>query len=78
MKNKCCNKCFGEELLLSASAISSALSKKLDLDELELIAAFFTVLGDSLTLLSVQRSNYESNCITENDVSQNNKTKNTD
>ena len=68
MKNKYCNKCFGEELLLSATAISSTISKKLDLDELELIAAFFTVIGDSLSLLSIQRSNYESNCITENDV----------
>jgi hypothetical protein len=42
----------GEALLIAATATSIAIAKGKTEDELAILAAFFTVLGDSLALLA--------------------------
>jgi hypothetical protein len=48
----CPEQSSGDALLLAATATSIALAKGRTEDELAVLAAFFTVLGDSLALLA--------------------------
>lgn len=47
------------ELVMLISAVSCAISEKVDKDELDLLAAAFTQLGDTLATISLSR---EQNC----------------
>lgn len=46
----------GEALLLLAAAVSIQMAQGRTVDQLELIAAFFEVLGDNLSLIAARRS----------------------
>ncbi len=46
----------GEGLLLLATAVSLQLAQGRSVDELELLAAFFEVLGDNLGLIAARRA----------------------
>lgn len=50
---RCTDKASGDGLLTAAAALSIAISKGKTLEELEVLSAFFTVLGDSLALLAL-------------------------
>lgn len=47
----------GESLPLVAAALAAQLSQGRRLAELELLSAFFAVLGDNLALIAVERAN---------------------
>lgn len=47
---------FGEELILLGSLLSFEIAKGKTVEELALLAAFFTVLGDNLALLTTTRT----------------------
>ncbi|MCI9424967.1 MAG: hypothetical protein HFF30_05340 [Flavonifractor sp.] len=51
----------GEALLILAALVSLQLAQGRTADQLELIAAFFEVLGDNLSLIAARRSLPESN-----------------
>ena len=51
----------GEALLILAALVSLQLAQGRTADQLELIAAFFEVLGDNLSLIAAHRSLPESN-----------------
>ena len=51
----------GEALLILAALVSLQLAHGRTADQLELIAAFFEVLGDNLSLIAARRSLPESN-----------------
>ena len=46
----------GCALSMGAGALASAIAEQLDDEELAVMAAFVTVLGDALALIAVQRS----------------------
>jgi len=46
----------GEALLILAALVSLQLAQGRTADQLELIAAFFEVLGDNLSLIAARRS----------------------
>ena len=46
--------CQNEGLLAAATALSISLSQRKTAEELDVLALFFTVLGDSLALLALQ------------------------
>lgn len=46
----------GEALLLLATLVSLQLAQGRTVEQLELIAAFFEVLGDNLSLIAARRS----------------------
>lgn len=46
----------GEELVLLASTVSIALASNLNNDELSVLAAFTTSVGDNLALIATKRS----------------------
>lgn len=50
----------GEALLVLAALVSLQLAQGRTTDQLELIAAFFEVLGDNLSLIAARRSMPES------------------
>ena len=52
----------GDGLLAAAAAASIALAKGKTADELELLSAFFEVLGDSLALLALHAPNGSGDC----------------
>lgn len=52
-----------DALLLLASLVSIQLSKELNADELAVLSAFFTVLGDNLALLSLSNDDNSENAI---------------
>ena len=47
---------LSEGLVAAASGLSISMSHCLSCDELAVLGAFFTVLGDNLALLSIQSS----------------------
>lgn len=49
-----CSPCLGEGLVASAAGLAIAISKGRTAKELETLGAFFTALGDNLSLLSLQ------------------------
>ncbi len=51
---------FADNLVLSTYALAMALSKELKDDEIEILAALFTQLGDTLETISAAKSFYES------------------
>ncbi|MDD5937441.1 MAG: hypothetical protein PUC36_00280 [Clostridiales bacterium] len=48
-----CGKSRNQSLVLLAALVSIQIAQQVTEEQLELLAAFFTVLGDSLALLSV-------------------------
>jgi len=50
---QCPDRAGGEALVTAAAALSIALSKGRSAEELELLATFFEVLGESLELLAL-------------------------
>ena len=50
----------GEALLILAALVSLQLAQGRTTDQLDLMAAFFTVLGDNLALIAARRSLPES------------------
>ena len=50
----CCGRIPGEGLIAAAAALSAALAQGRTAEELNTLAAFFTVLGDDLALLALQ------------------------
>lgn len=48
--------CYGEKLIALSSAIAFKISQTYSLEEIEVLAALFTMLGDQLALLSVTKS----------------------
>jgi len=50
---QCPDKAGGEALVTAAAALSIALSRGRSAEELELLSAFFEVLGESLSLLAL-------------------------
>lgn len=61
MSNNCTNNCFGYELIGLSSSLSIAISKEFNSEDLGILGAFFTTLGDNLALLSVTKAISESN-----------------
>jgi len=49
-----CKQAESEALVSAAAALSIALSRGKRQEEIEILAAFFTTLGDSLELLAVR------------------------
>ncbi len=49
-----CGRMPGEGLVAAAAALSAALAQGRTAEELNVLAAFFTILGDDLTLLALQ------------------------
>lgn len=43
-----------EFLLTAGTALAIQMARQLDVEEIELLAAFFTVLGDQLALLALK------------------------
>ena len=56
-----CCPCPGEGLVTAAAGLAIAISKGMSADDMNTLGAFFTVLGDNLTLLATQREN-QNNC----------------
>lgn len=54
MKMEKCGRSGNEGLLLLASLVSIQISHQVTADQLALLAAFFTTVGDSLALLAVE------------------------
>lgn len=54
--NNCSNNSFGYELIGLSSSLSIAISNQFSSDDLAILAAFFTSLGDNLALLSATKS----------------------
>lgn len=52
-----CGRMPGEGLVAAAAALSAALAQGRSAEELNVLAAFFTILGDNLTLLALQAPN---------------------
>lgn len=46
----------GEQLMALTALLSASLAKGRSADELELLSAFFEVLGDNLALIAARRS----------------------
>ncbi len=61
MNNNCTNNCFGYELIGLSSSLSITISKEFNSEDLGILGAFFTTLGDNLALLSVTKAINESN-----------------
>lgn len=53
------NKFCGEELLALGTALAINIGKSLTEDEMSLLGALFTVIGDQLSLLSIKSPNYQ-------------------
>lgn len=45
----------GDELVLLAAAAAISISKKLSLDELNILSSFFNALGDNLGILAAKQ-----------------------
>lgn len=58
----CLNCASPEELVVLSSAAAIAIAKDLDADELSSLGAFFTTLGDNLSLIASQRGLNDSHC----------------
>ncbi|MBW7573411.1 hypothetical protein [Caproiciproducens faecalis] len=50
------NNCYGEKLIALAAAISIQIAQCVTNDELIVLAALFTAIGDQLTLLATANS----------------------
>ena len=50
------------ELIYLASSLALALSQGLDADEIGLLAAFFTAVGDNLAIIAAQSSQDSNPC----------------
>lgn len=58
-----CGRSGSEGLLLLASLVSIQIAHQVTAEQLELLAGFFTVLGDSLALLAVgDPCSFEDSC----------------
>lgn len=57
-----CGSADKQALLILATLASLQISQKLSCDELELLSAFFEVLGDNLALLAVPLSGQTAPC----------------
>lgn len=55
-----CQEPSGDTLLVAATATAIAISQGKNADELGILAAFFTVLGDSLALLALRAPDVKS------------------
>lgn len=64
-----CSGPSGEALLIIATLVSLQIAEGKTADQLGTLAAFFSVLGDSLALLAVRRPAAENQCPCEPDVS---------
>lgn len=49
------NSLSGEELVLLASTVSIAIASNLETDELAVLSAFATAVGDNLALIAAKR-----------------------
>lgn len=49
--------CQGESLVTAAATLAIAISQGNDSEELTILAAFFTALGDNLALLAAKKNN---------------------
>lgn len=58
--NNCTNNSFGYELIGLSSSLSIAISNQFNADDLGILAAFFSSLGDNLALLSATKAINES------------------
>ena len=54
---KCSREGSGEGLVTTAAALAIAISQNRTADELDLLAIFFTALGDNLALLALKAPN---------------------
>lgn len=54
--------CCGEKLVAVGSAIAIQIAQCTDPDDLSLLGALFTVIGDQLSLLSVTKGLAETSC----------------
>lgn len=59
--NNSTNNCSGCELIGLSSSLAIAISQQLDSDDLGILGAFFTTLGDNLSLLAATKALNESN-----------------
>ena len=59
-----CKPCLGEGLVTTAAGLAIAISKELDSESLNTLGLFFTILGDNLSLMALQRGLCEQNCST--------------
>lgn len=50
------NDCSGSNLVALASALAILISEDFDTDELTILGAFFTALGDNLALIAASKS----------------------
>lgn len=57
-----------EELVLLISSVAVSLSKNIDDDELGVLAAAFTQLGDTLATILAQKDYIENKCSPSNDI----------
>ena len=53
--------CSGLDLIGLSSSLAILISQNLDSDDLSILGAFFTTLGDNLSLIATSRSICESN-----------------
>ena len=49
------NNCSGNNLIALASSLAMLIANDLDTDDLSILAAFFTALGDNLALIATTR-----------------------
>lgn len=56
-----CNSPSGCELVTLANTLSCALAKNLSTDDVNLLAGFFSAVGDNLAILASVRSKCEDN-----------------
>ena len=50
-----CNNCYGYNLVGLAASLAVVISEQFDTDELAVLAAFVTSLGDNLALLAATK-----------------------
>lgn len=71
MSKNCTNNCFGYELIGLSSSLSIAISKEFNSEDLGILGAFFSTLGDNLALLSatkaIPEANETNNCTSNNE-----------
>ena len=75
LNNNC--SCAGFDLIGLSSSIAIFISQNFDTDDLGILGAFFTTLGDNLSLVSASRSACENQQSSDNSRSLNCKTKQT-
>ena len=59
--NNSINNCSGCELIGLSSSLAIAISKQFNAEELGLLGAFFTTLGDNIAILAITKAINESN-----------------